>query len=285
MDSTFSGLLKLMRPRQWVKNVFVLAPLLFSGLFTNADAISRALLALVMFCLAASATYIINDIHDRENDRCHPVKCKQRPLASGQVQTAQALGLLALIVLGLLAGAMADRDLALVVAGYMALSTCYTFWLKNLPVLDIFSIAAGFVLRVFGGAVAIDVQMSSWMFATTMCMALYLAAIKRRQELLSWGSEARDVLNHYSVQLIDRYAALSSTGALLFYSLYVMTEHPDMVITMPLVLYGLFRYWYLVETHNEGESPTDALLSDLPMMLTSLALVACCAWALWPQGS
>ncbi len=131
---------------------------------------------------------------------------------------------------------------------------------------------------------ALSVPVSSWMFVTTLCLALYLAAVKRRQELAQSGKEGRKVLEHYTVTLVDRYAEMAATGALLFYSLFVMTARPEMVITIPFVLYGLFRYWFVVESLDGGESPTDALLSDWQLSLTVVIWVGVCAWALWPTG-
>ena len=156
------------------------------------------------------------------------------------------------------------------------------FVLKHQPVIDIFTVAIGFVLRVYAGATALLVPVSSWMFVTTLCLALYLAAVKRRQELSQSGPEARKVLGKYSVQLVDRYAEMSATGALVFYSMFVMSTRPQLVITVPLVLFGLFRYWYVVEELDGGESPTDALFDDWQLLLTLLLWVATCAWALWP---
>jgi len=171
---------------------------------------------------------------------------------------------------------------SLVILGYVVLNLLYTYFLKDQPVIDLFVIAIGFVLRVYAGAVALSVPLSSWMAITTLCLALYLAAIKRRQELDSSGERARDVLARYSVPLIDRYAEMSATGALVFYSLFVLSSQPRMVITIPLVIFGLFRYWYVVEQHKEGESPTDVLLTDFPLGLTLLAWAGACLWALWP---
>lgn len=272
-----------MRPRQWVKSSFVLAPLLFSAKFTEPAALTDALLAAVMFCLLASATYIINDLRDIETDRRHPIKSRSRPLAAGDVSRGQALSLLAALGVLLVGGLLRLPALAPVLLSYAVLSICYTLWLKRQPVIDIFTIAALFVLRVYAGAVAIDVAVSSWMFVTTLCLALYLAAIKRRQELLIWGSDAREVLKLYSVSLIDRYASIAATGALLFYSLYILTEHPNMIMTIPFVLFGFFRYWFLVEQRRGGESPTDALLSDWQLLLTIAAWAGVCAWLLSHQ--
>lgn len=271
------GLIKLMRPRQWIKNGFVLAPLLFTGYFLNISALFNAVLATFLFCMASSATYIINDMRDIEQDRKHPKKSLTRPLASGQVPLTQAIILLFALYGLLLCGFFILPKVLLVIIGYLALNLAYTFALKHQPVIDIFCIALGFVLRIYAGAVALSVPVSSWMCVTTLCLALYLAAIKRRQELMKSGTEGRKVLQHYTVALVDRYAQMSATGALLFYSLFVMTERPMMVITIPFVLYGLFRYWFIVESLEGGESPTDALFSDWQLIVTLIVWTGICA--------
>jgi decaprenyl-phosphate phosphoribosyltransferase len=279
------GLIKLIRPKQWVKNGFVLAPLVFSSTFLHAGAVSHAFGAALLFCIASSATYIINDIHDIERDRRHPKKSLTRPLAAGIVKVPAALILLAALF-GLLAwGCFIAPKVMLVIAAYLILNLAYTFVLKYQPVVDIFSIAIGFVLRVYAGATALDVPVSSWMFITTLCLALYLAAVKRRQELSQSGTQGRTVLEKYSISLVDRYAEMSATGALVFYSMFVMSAKPDLVVTIPLVLFGLFRYWFMVEALDGGESPTDLLLADWQLLLTLVLWVATCSWALWPvQG-
>lgn len=276
------GLIKLMRPKQWVKNGFVLAPLMFSGGFTDETAVRHALMAMLLFCVASSATYIINDAHDIERDRCHPKKSKSRPLAAGIVSLPAALILLAGLYVVLVGGWFLFPKVVMVIAGYLMLNLAYTFVLKHQPVVDIFTIAIGFVLRVYAGAMALSVPVSSWMFITTLCLALYLAAVKRRQELAQTGADGRKVLEKYSVALVDRYAEMSATGALLFYSMFVMSARPELVITIPLVLFGLFRYWFIVEALDGGESPTDALLADWQLLLTLGLWVLACAWTLWP---
>lgn len=275
------GLIKLMRPRQWLKNGFVLAPLVFSGAFLDGQAVSAAVLATVLFCLASSATYVVNDLHDIERDRRHPSKSLSRPLACGQVPRGAALTLLAVLYALLLGSWWLVPTVIQVIAAYLLLNLAYTFVLKHQPVVDIFTIAIGFVLRVYAGAMALAVPMSSWMFVTTLCLALYLAAVKRRQELSQSGSEGRQVLEKYSLALIDRYAEMAATGALVFYSMFVMSSRPELVATVPLVLFGLFRYWYVVE-QGGGESPTDALLADWQLLVCVLLWVAVCVWALWP---
>lgn len=275
------GLIRLMRPKQWVKNGFVLAPLIFSGAFSDAAAVKQSLLAALLFCVASSATYIFNDLHDIERDRRHPKKSRTRPLAAGIVSPPAAFTLLAVLGAVLLWGWFLAPKVILVISAYLALNLAYTFVLKHQPVVDIFTIAIGFVLRVYAGARALNVPVSSWMFITTLCLALYLAAIKRRQELSQSGTEGRKVLEKYSVSLVDRYAEMAATGALLFYSMFVMSAKPELVITVPLVLFGLFRYWFVVEALDGGESPTDALLADWQLLLTVVFWVMTCGWALW----
>lgn len=279
-----SGLLTLMRPRQWIKNSFVLAPLVFAGAFRDPHAILQALLAMALFCVASSAAYILNDIKDVERDRSHPKKSKTRPLAVGSVTRFEAGALMAALYGVLVWGWFVQPAVVPVICGYLALNWAYSFGLKHQPVLDIFTVAFGFVLRVYAGAQALAVPVSSWMFVTTLCLALYLAAVKRRQELSQRGSDSREVLERYTVALVDRYAEMAATGALVFYSMFVMSAQPELVITVPVVLFGLFRYWFVVETLEGGESPTDALLSDLPLLTTVLLWGAACVWVLWPAS-
>lgn len=275
------GLFKLIRPKQWIKNGFVLAPLVFTGEFMREASLKQALVAALLFCVASSATYIVNDLKDIEGDRKHPTKALSRPLAAGSVSIPAALLLLSLLYVLLIASWFVSPKVVNVIFGYLVLNIAYTFVLKNKPVVDIFTIALGFVLRVLAGAVALSVPVSGWMFVTTLCLALYLAAVKRSQELSQSGTEGRQVLKQYSKALVDRYAEMSATCALVFYSMFVMSSHPELVITVPLVLFGLFRYWYVVDVLDGGESPTDALLTDWPLLLTVIGWVAACIWALW----
>jgi decaprenyl-phosphate phosphoribosyltransferase len=282
--ATLQGLVTLMRPRHWLKNVFVLAPLVFSGAFHDLGSIMKELLVTVLFCVASSAAYIVNDIQDIEYDRRHPRKSKTRPLASGEVLIPQALVLLALLYGVLIWGYFRLPAAVTVIFGYLMMNLAYSFSLKHQPVIDIFIVAMGFVLRVYAGAVALAVPLSSWMFVTTLCLALYLASVKRRQELALGGHDGRRVLQRYSVSLVDRYATMSATAALVFYSLFVVSARPEMVITIPFVLYGLLRYWYVVESQGGGESPTDALLSDWHLALTCVIWISTCLWLLWSAG-
>jgi len=276
------GMIALMRPKQWVKNGFVLAPMLFAGKFLDASVVAQAFLAVLFFCLASSATYIVNDLRDIEDDRRHPRKSKSRPLASGVVSVPLALTMLTVLYGILICAWFIAPKVMPVIFAYMVLNLAYTFVLKHQPVVDIFTVAIGFVMRVYAGAMALALPMSDWMFITTLCLALYLAAVKRRQELHLNGTQGRKLLEKYSVPLVDRYAEMSATGALVFYSMFVMSSKPQLVFTVPLVLFGLFRYWYVVEELDGGESPTDALLADWQLLLTVVLWVGVCVWALWP---
>jgi 4-hydroxybenzoate polyprenyltransferase len=276
----FFGIVRLLRPKQWVKNGFVFAPLIFSGAFLDLNAIAHSLLAVFLFCVASSATYIINDLKDIDADRGHPKKSKTRPLACGSVSKRDAILFLLTLYLVLILTFSFSPRVILVISAYLLLNLAYTFILKHEPVIDIFTIAIGFVLRVVAGAVALDLTPSIWMCITTLCLALYLAAVKRRQELVQIGTDGRKVLAKYSVSLVDRYAEMSATGALLFYSMFVMSTRPELAITIPLVLYGLFRYWYVVEALDGGESPTDALLADWQLITVILLWIVICVWAL-----
>ena len=273
-------LVSLLRPKQWIKNSFVLAPLVFSGKFHEPEALIQAVLAVFLFCVASSAAYVVNDLRDIERDRQHSKKSKIRPLAAGHVSVPAALTLLGGLYAILIAGWMWAPNVVMVIVAYLVLNLAYSYVLKHQPVVDIFTIAIGFVLRVYAGAVALDVPLSSWMAVTTLCLALYLAAIKRRQELMQSGTEGRKVLEKYSVALVDRFAEMSATGALIFYSMFVMSAKPQLVVTIPLVLFGLFRYWYLVDQHDGGESPTDAVFADVPLLLTVMSWGLACIWVL-----
>jgi decaprenyl-phosphate phosphoribosyltransferase len=278
--STLSPALRLLRPKQWVKNAFVFAPLLFSGLITNSEAIKLSFSIFVIFCLASSATYVLNDFKDIENDKKHLIKSKSRPLATGEISKNLALLIMASLYILVAITFLFWINIAIIVTSYLLLNVAYTFYLKHQPVLDIFTIATGFVLRVFAGAIAIDVPLSSWMFITTLSLALYLASIKRRQELTKSGDSARSVLQYYSVNLVEKYAEMAATCAILFYSLFIISDKPDMVYTIPFVLFGLFRYWFIVETKDSGESPTDALFLDRILQLTILAWIVACLYSI-----
>jgi decaprenyl-phosphate phosphoribosyltransferase len=274
------AIIQLLRPRHWIKNLFVLAPLIFSGLFTRESARLYALFGTLMFCVAASMVYILNDLADRESDALHPAKRLTRPLASGAVSVNAARAVLVVLAAMLLAAARVSVPLVSVLIAYIILNLLYSNWLKRIPVVDIFCVAAGFVLRVYAGAVVIDVPLSSWMLVTTLAIALYLAAIKRRDELEVQGDAARAVLGQYTVPLLDRFALMASVCAMVFYCMFVVTTRPVLAFTIPFVLFGIFRYWFLVDRQGRGESPTDALWSDRPLAITVVLWGILCAYLL-----
>jgi decaprenyl-phosphate phosphoribosyltransferase len=258
----------ILRPRQYIKNFFVFAPLIFSGMFLNQEALIKSFFAFIFFCIASSLVYVINDICDIDNDKSHPLK-KQRPLAKGDIKINEALFLSFMLSSILLISFFINFKFSLILFLYIFLNIFYSFKLKHEPVLDIFSIAISFVLRVISGSYALDLPISSWMCITTLSLALYLASIKRRQELLNMGGGGgRKVLANYNIELLDRYAEISATGALMFYSLFVLSSKPNLVITIPFVIFGLFRYWYIVQLKNKGEDPTDVLLNDWQIIST-----------------
>ncbi len=276
--SPLAATIALLRPREWSKNIFVLAPLLFAGAFNRADALRHAGMAFALFCVAASAVYIVNDLHDIAEDRAHPVKARTRPLAAGELSRRSAIMILVLLYVLLGLGCLVLPQAGVIVIGYVLLNVAHTYMLKLQPVIDIFSIAIGFMLRVYAGAEAIAVPVSSWMFVTTLCLALYLASIKRRQELNWKDGTGRAVLQHYTAPLLDRFAQMAATGALIFYSLFVMSTRPQLVVTIPFVLFGLFRYQWLVEVREAGESPAEALLGDWQLLLTVLFWLGMCTY-------
>lgn len=274
------ALSRLLRPRQWVKNAFVPAPAVFANVFTDPAQDLRALAATAIFCVAASAVYVFNDLLDAPTDRLHPVKRVTRPLASGAVSIRTGRAVLAVLVALLVGSLVAFPAPAPALALYIAINAAYTLRLKHVAVVDLFCVASGFVLRVYAGALAVDVPLSSWMMITTLSLALYLAAVKRRQELATSGPGGRRVLGNYTLPLLDGYAQTAASASVVFYSLYVLDVRPALVVTVPFVLLGIFRYSYLVQTRNLGESPTEALWTDVPLILTVLGWAALCLWEL-----
>jgi decaprenyl-phosphate phosphoribosyltransferase len=278
------SLVRLLRPRQWAKNAFVLAPLMFSGTFRQPRAVASSLAAFALFCIAASTGYVFNDMIDAAADAAHPIKSRTRPIAAGEVPIKWARGMFAVGLALTLAAFAWSPATALVAVIYLVLNIAYSLRLKRIPVIDIFALAAGFVLRVYAGAAAIPVPVSSWMLVTTLSLALYLAVIKRRQELIDSGPGSRAVLQSYSLALLDRYAETAALSAVVFYGLFAVTVRPRLNVTMPFVLFGLFRYWYLADSTGKGETPTELVGGDWQLIVTVIAWTAVCIWRLSPAG-
>jgi 4-hydroxybenzoate polyprenyltransferase len=272
-----------MRPKQWAKNMIVLAPLLFSGSFSKPHLVVAACLCVVAFCLISSSVYTINDIVDAEADKVHPKK-KNRPIPSGEISIGLAIALCAFLMLAGLGCAFAVRpSLVAICLVYVGINLLYSFKLKHFPMIDVLCIASGFVLRAVAGAVAIYVAASGWFLMCTTFGALFIGLEKRRHELnnLSGDSTAhRKVLGEYSSALLDRLEGIVAPCLLTTYSFYCFKseEHGQwMMITIPIVLYGVMRYQYLSEKGEVTGSPEDLLFKDLPIQITLILWVLACA--------
>ncbi len=275
---------RLLRPKQWVKNLFVFAPLLFAADFAQLEPVVSSLLTFAYFCLAASCVYILNDLADIESDRSHPVKSRSRPLASGHLSVRQASWALGVGLIGLLTGIFVIHWVMIPIGGYIAINVVYSLVARKIPVLDIFTIAFGFVLRVVAGALAISEPLSTWMFVTTFCLALYLAAIKRRHELKNLGSKSRSSLENYTVAIVERFAEIAATAALVCYAVFAATVKAALVYTIPIVAFGLFRYWFVAEKLKSDESPTEAMLRDWQLIAAVVLWVGVCGGVLLLAG-
>jgi 4-hydroxybenzoate polyprenyltransferase len=269
-------LLQAMRPKQWAKNIFVFAALLFDGRIGDVAALARSVLAFAIFCSLSSAIYLINDLADIENDRQHPKK-RLRPLASGALRPSVArIASVIQIVLGLGLAAAFVPSLLPVAALYLVLMVLYTYRLKNVVIIDVMAVAAGFVLRVAAGAITVEVsRFSPWLYVCTTLLALFIALNKRRHELALLDQEAsqhRAILLEYSLPFLDEMTSLVTATTLAAYSFYTFSApnlpaNHSMMLTIPFVLYGIFRYLYLIHVRNEGGAPEDIVLSDRPLQL------------------
>ncbi len=265
-----TALFQLMRPKQWTKNLVVFAGLVFSANFFNPGMLLRVVQAFAIFCLAAGAIYIFNDIRDAENDRRHPEK-KHRPLAAKKIPTGTAVMAGIFLMLTSLAWGLALSGMfALAVVVYIILNIAYTSGLKHLVILDVFIITAGFVIRAAAGALVIDVPISSWLLIVTTLISLFLGFAKRRHELITLGDKApkhRPSLEEYSPALLDQFIGVVASATIIAYSLYAFTsetaqEHHYLMLTVPFVIYGILRYLYLVYQKNLGGAPELILLRD-----------------------
>ena len=273
------ALVRALRPTHWIKNVFVLAPLVFAQQLRESESVVRSLQAFGVFCMLSSAVYLINDIADREADRQHAVK-KKRPVASGALPVWLAGAVAATLSIGGLLWALSlGTAFAAIAATYLVMNLAYSLALKRVVILDVMLVAAGFLLRAWGGAVVIDVAMSQWLILCTGLVALFLGFVKRRQEIAGKvGFEAsRPILREYSLPFLDQMIAVVTSSTVLAYALYAFdpevaerlgTRH--MGLTLPFVLFGIFRYLYLVHQRGEGDNPTALVVSDVPLLLNVL---------------
>ena len=272
-------LIRSMRPRQWPKNAFVFVALLFDRKFFDPASVWPTVVAFVLLCLMSGAVYLMNDLADIESDRRHPTK-RDRPLASGRLNPrVAAMASVVLAIFSLVAGYFLSRELAAILLLYLLSQVAYTFRLKHVVLIDVLTIAAGFVLRIAAGVAVIDVErFSPWLYIFGGFLALFMALGKRRHELVLLGGEAanhRAILDDYNLDLIDRLQSIVTTSAVVSYSLYTFLAEglPDnhaMMLTIPFVLYGIFRYLYLLHIRNEGGAPEEILLRDRPFQVNLL---------------
>jgi 4-hydroxybenzoate polyprenyltransferase len=284
----FVAVFKLLRVYQWTKNILVLAALVFAEQVFVPGQLIKSLYALGAFCLAASAMYVLNDIMDVNRDRAHPEK-KWRPLARGTV--AMPVAWIIFVLLTATAAGLSwwiRPEFFLALLFYVAVTTGYSLGLKNVIIIDTLIVAIGFVVRAMAGAIALDVVFSNWLVVCTLFLALFLALSKRRHEITVLEEDARhhrQVLHHYSVHYLDQLILIMASGALLTYTIY--TCSPEVVnrfgtdklyMTIPFVVYGLFRYLFLVHHRTDGGDPSRTLIKDIPLGLTVLSWgLTCCA--------
>jgi len=289
--STVKLFLVSLRPRQWTKNLAVFAPLLFAKELLNGQAVLRACIAVLSFCLLSGGAYLLNDWLDREKDRLHPEK-KDRPIAAGLI-SGRLVGSSALLcwMAGLALAYLARPLFAAVAAGYLSLQLLYSALFKRWVIVDVMVIALGFVIRVVGGGIAINVPVSNWLYLCTLLLAVFLGFAKRWHELSSLEADAvghRENLIEYSLPMLDQMLSIVAASCILAYGLYTVAadtiEHVGsdrLKYTVPFVIYGIFRYLFLIHRRGAGGAPERVLLSDSPMIIDILLYLAVAAWALY----
>jgi 4-hydroxybenzoate polyprenyltransferase len=289
------GAFILLRPAQWLKNTFLFAPLIFSKHLFEPIYLWREVLAFVGFCLVSSAAYIINDIVDREADILHPIK-KNRPLASGVLSIKEALIIVCILLVVLVTMVpLLNVHFWYAVALYGFLNLAYSFWLKQIVLVDVFVIAAGFMLRVLAGVFAIDVEISSWLMLCTLFVSVFLAISKRRGELiLSTAIEsyiARPVLKQYDVAFMDQIMTVAASGVAISYALYTVAQRTvsiygteNLIFTTVFVLFGVFRYIFLMRNRETDDNPMHLLLSDVPLLVNIILWFLACVFIIYFHG-
>jgi 4-hydroxybenzoate polyprenyltransferase len=282
MSTWLQPLLKTMRPRQWVKNGLLFIPLIFDKQLTNWPALARIVVGFILFCLLSSIIYIINDLVDLEADQNHPQK-RNRPLPSGtlKISAARTAGIVLTLIV-FIPASLLSLTYALIGLAYLVLNLAYSAWLKHAPILDVMILASFYVLRVGAGVSLIVVhRFSPWLYVFTTFLALYLGISKRRAELNLLADEAnshRKSLEGYTLPLLDQLILIVSSSAIITYSLYTFSapnlpENHTMMLTIPFVIYGIFRYLYLVQVEHCGGEPEEVLLTDRPLQVTIILWV------------
>jgi 4-hydroxybenzoate polyprenyltransferase len=286
------GALRLLRPAQWLKNVFLFAPLIFSKHLFEFNYFWREVLAFAGFCLVSSIVYIINDIADREVDKLHPIK-RNRPLTSGALNIFDAVGIL-IILLVLVVSLIPYLNVPFwcAIALYGFLNIAYSFWLKQIVLVDVFIIAAGFMLRVIAGVFAIEVVISSWLVLCTLFVSVFLAISKRRGELIlseaTNSYAARPVLKQYDLAFMDQIMTVAASGMAISYALYTVAERTvkiygteNLIFTTVFVLFGIIRYILLMRNRKTDDNPMHLLLSDVPLLVNILLWFLTCVFVIY----
>ena len=274
-----------------MKNLLVFAALVFARQAGNAEEVQHAVLAFLIFCAAASGVYLLNDIRDREADRQHPLK-RSRPIASGDLPVSVAAIASALLMVGSAAASFAlGRDFAATLIGFLLLQFAYTLGLKRIVILDVFGVALGFVLRAVAGAYAVEVEISPWLLVCSLTLALFLALAKRRHEVVlleERAGEHRASLSHYSPYFLDQIIAVATATTVVAYALYTLApdtvekfQTHNLVLTLPFVMYGVFRYLYLVHQKKGGDNPTRMFLTDPAILINTALWLAVAAWIVY----
>lgn len=273
------ALLKSMRPRQWAKNVVVFTALVFDVKLFSPVYLGRTAAAFVLLCLLAGAVYIVNDLADIDKDRQHPTK-RNRPIAAGRLSKVTAtVAATALVLVALIGGFALNPFFGLLALLYFALNLFYSLWLKNVVIVDALIVAAGFVIRVGAGAALVDVErFSPWLYVGMTLLALFLVLGKRRREIAMLGDQAnshRAVLANYNLELIDQMIGVVSASAIIAYSFYTFSaenlpQNHLMMLTIPFVMYGIFRYLYLIHVRHEGGAPDELVFKDMPLLINAI---------------
>lgn len=276
------------RPSQWVKNVVVFAGLVFSQSYGQFNKVLQSLEAFAVFCALASAVYLFNDIRDRDNDRAHPHK-RHRPIAAGRLSIPVAvIAALVLAVAGIWGARTIAQPFFITALLYVGLNVAYSMFLKHVAIIDVMIVALGFVLRAIGGAEAIDVAISPWLIVCTTFLALFLGLGKRRRELVELADQAaehRKVLSRYSPHLLDQFIGITTASTIVCYALYTLSPATQakfgtdqLIWTLPFVLFGVFRYLYLIHGEDGGGNPTSTLLGDSPLLINSILWLGAIVW-------
>jgi len=274
-----ADLIRSLRPKQWIKNLFILAALIFDRQLSNFSAASRTVYGLVIFCMLSSAVYLFNDIFDKDADAVHPIK-KERPIASGRISIPIAAGAgVFLAVIAIFWSFHLSFSFMLICASYLATNLLYSKWLKHVPIIDVMIVASGFVLRVAAGVTLIEVErFSPWLYVVTTLLALFIGFGKRRAELTLLSTDAnnhRAVFEGYSIEFLDQLITIVSGTTIVAYSLYTFSapnlpSNYAMMLTIPFVLYGIFRYLYLVKVRESGGEPEELVMKDRPLQFSVL---------------